>query len=196
MMRRDARVPSILSIPDDVMELIAVQSAKMTRGTGDWCKLASCCKRLWQLQLPATVHTWSTPSTMKIEGELTSRMSISPLSIVHEVCAITRSWGTHMTHFCAGIAWTLQRQTSASWLGLHLHDASQLHTMQQFKCLDPTLKKVVKASQDLFNLSMLARPLSPRVPQLPFRGLLVMLTAHEWTWAPSDAMQLGHMSLA
>ena len=62
------------------------------------------------------------------------------------------------SRFCAGIAWTLQRQRSASWLGLHLQVAGQYYTLQQFKCLDLTLKTVVKASQDLSNLTMLASP--------------------------------------
>ena len=61
-------------------------------------------------------------------------------------------------NFCAGIAWTLQRQKSAPWLGLHLHDKSQHHTTKQFKRLELKRKMLVKASQGLSNLRMLASP--------------------------------------
>ena len=88
---RNARESSILSIPNDVLQLIAIQSAKLKQGTGDWCKLASSCKRLWLLKLPAAVHSWSIPSTMKVEGEPDSRLREPLVSIVHEVYAVSRS---------------------------------------------------------------------------------------------------------
>ena len=87
----NAREASILSIPNDVLQLIAIQSAKLKQGTGDWCKLASSCKRFWLLKLPAAVHSWSIPSTMKVEGEPDSRLRKPPVSTLHEVYAISRS---------------------------------------------------------------------------------------------------------
>ena len=89
--RHNAREPSILSIPNDVLQLIAMQSAKLKQGTGDWCKLASSCKRFWLLKLPAAVHSWSIPSTMKVEGEPDSRVREPPVSTVKGIYAISRS---------------------------------------------------------------------------------------------------------
>ena len=59
---------NILSLPDEVLRLVAWRVLKKRNGGREWCRLASTCKRLWRLQLAPQEHTWEVPAQITLPG--------------------------------------------------------------------------------------------------------------------------------
>lgn len=59
---------NILSLPDEVLRLVARRVLKKRNGERKWCRLARTCKRLWRLQLAPQEHTWEVPAQITLPG--------------------------------------------------------------------------------------------------------------------------------
>ena len=59
---------NILSLPDEVLQLVARRVLKKRKGERKWCRLASTCTRLWRLQLTPQEHTWEVPAQITLPG--------------------------------------------------------------------------------------------------------------------------------
>ena len=59
----------LLSLPDEVVELVGKHVIKRHDGLKAWCRLTSTCKRLWGAQLPGSAYSWSIKPDVDIEGK-------------------------------------------------------------------------------------------------------------------------------
>ena len=67
----------IVSLPDEVLQLVAQQTIGTHLGIRRWCKLASLCKRLWDLQLLPTKVTCSITCDQGEEGNAIPVLHVS-----------------------------------------------------------------------------------------------------------------------
>ena len=82
----------LLSLHDALIELVIEQVIGTQQlGLRDWCRAASTCKRLWEMQLPGEETAWCVHLDPDMKGEYETR-GYNLRTVICHACAVTSCW--------------------------------------------------------------------------------------------------------